>query len=116
MGFSKVVLKNLVTGPVTERYPFVPKVNPEGARGSVNIELDKCIFCGICQRKCPTAAIVVTKEPKSWEIDRLRCISCNYCVEVCPKKCLVLDTKYAPCSTVRSKDMFKLAAPAPKEG
>ncbi len=111
MGFSKVVLKNLVTGPVTERYPFVPKVYPQGARGSVNIDIDKCIFCGLCQRKCPTSAILVAKESKSWEIDRLRCISCNYCVEVCPKKCLALDTKYAPVSTVRTKDTFT-AAPA----
>ncbi|MEI6438501.1 MAG: 4Fe-4S dicluster domain-containing protein [Candidatus Omnitrophota bacterium] len=114
MGFSKVVLKNLATGPVTEQYPFVPKVYPDGARGSVNIEIDKCIFCAICQRKCPTAAIVVSKEPKSWEIDRLRCISCNYCVEVCPKKCLTLDTKYAACSTERTKEKFDGPAAAPK--
>ncbi|MBF0388069.1 MAG: 4Fe-4S dicluster domain-containing protein [Candidatus Omnitrophica bacterium] len=106
MGFAKVVLKNLFTGPVTEKYPFVPKVYPQGARGSVNIELAKCIFCGICQKKCPTAAIVVTKEPKAWEIDRLRCISCNYCVEVCPKKCLALDTKYAPVTITRTTDKF----------
>jgi formate hydrogenlyase subunit 6/NADH:ubiquinone oxidoreductase subunit I len=109
LNVSKIVLKNLFHAPVTERYPYVPKVYPAGARGQVMIEIDKCIFCGICQRKCPTAAIVVTKEPKVWQIDRLRCISCNYCVEVCPKKCLALDTKYSACSTERSKDSF--AAP-----
>ncbi|MBF0485049.1 MAG: 4Fe-4S binding protein [Candidatus Omnitrophica bacterium] len=106
LGISKTVLKNFVTGPVTERYPFVPKNYPAGARGKVDIDIAKCIFCGICQRKCPTAAIVVTKEPKVWEIDRLRCISCNYCVEVCPKKCLALNTKYSPCSAERYKDSF----------
>jgi formate hydrogenlyase subunit 6/NADH:ubiquinone oxidoreductase subunit I len=112
LGVSKVVLKNLVTGPVTEKYPFVPKVYPVGARGSVNNDIKNCIFCGICQKKCPALAIVVTKEPKTWEIDRLRCVSCNYCVEVCPKKCLSLDTKYASCCTQRTKDLFTLNTPA----
>ncbi len=93
---GKTVIKNLFAAPVTERYPFVQKQYPAGARGKVNIEIEKCIFCGICQRKCPTASIIVTKDPKTWVIDRLRCVSCNACVEVCPKKCLVLDVNYSP--------------------
>ena len=109
LSMSKTIFGNLLKGPVTERYPFVPKTYPVGARGKVNIEIEKCIFCGICQRKCPTAAIVVTKTPKVWEIDRLRCVSCNACVEVCPKKCLVLDVKYSAPSAVRYKDSY--AAP-----
>ncbi|MBF0483666.1 MAG: 4Fe-4S dicluster domain-containing protein [Candidatus Omnitrophica bacterium] len=103
---AKSVLSNLFSRPVTERYPFVEKKYFVGTRGKVLIEIDKCIFCGLCQRKCPTAAIVVTKEQKGWEIDRLRCVSCNACVEICPKKCLVLDTKYAACSEKRYKDVF----------
>ncbi|MBF0569929.1 MAG: 4Fe-4S dicluster domain-containing protein [Candidatus Omnitrophica bacterium] len=106
LGMSTMALKNLFRRPVTERYPFVPKKHVIGARGKVNIEVDKCIFCGICQRKCPTAAIVVTKEPKRWEISRMRCISCNACVEVCPKKCLVLDVQYSPCAAQPQKDSY----------
>ena len=106
LSMSKMVLRNLFRSPVTERYPFVPKVHPVGARGKVNIEVEKCIFCGICQRRCPTAAITVVKEPKTWEIDRLRCISCNLCVDVCPKKCLALDVKYSPCSVGSQKDAY----------
>ncbi len=108
LSMSKTIMSNLFKGPVTERYPFVPKIYPKGARGKVNIEIEKCIFCGICQRKCPTAAIIVTKTPKTWEIDRLRCISCNACVEVCPKKCLALDVKYSACSAVRYRDLYSL--------
>ncbi len=100
------VIKNILSAPVTERYPFVPKEYPAGARGKVSIDIDKCIFCGICQRKCPTAAINVDKAAKAWAIDRLGCISCNSCVDVCPKKCLALDKKYSPCSTGPSKDTF----------
>ena len=105
---GKIVLKNLFSKPVTERYPFVPQKHPVGARGKVNIEIDKCIFCGICQRKCPTASIVVTKEPKTWTIDRMRCVSCNACVEVCPKKCLALDVMYSPCVVKQGAETFKL--------
>ncbi|MBF0479087.1 MAG: 4Fe-4S dicluster domain-containing protein [Candidatus Omnitrophica bacterium] len=102
----KSVVKNLVRGPVTERYPFVPKKFFKGTRGQVLIEIKKCIFCGLCQRKCPSQAIVVTKDKKNWEIDRLRCVSCAACVDVCPVKCLAMDTKYAPCSDKRYKDAF----------
>ncbi|NTV29148.1 MAG: 4Fe-4S dicluster domain-containing protein [Candidatus Omnitrophica bacterium] len=115
LGMTGTIIKNLCAGPVTERYPFVPKEYPAGARGKVNIEINKCIFCGICQRKCPTAAITVTKEPKTWVIDRLRCISCSACVEVCPKKCLALDVKYSPCSVAAQKDSFLPDAGTPSQ-
>lgn len=106
LGMTKTVLKNLFSRPATERYPFVAKEFAPDARGKVDIEIEKCIYCGICQRKCPTAAIIVTKDPKQWTVDRMRCISCNACVEVCPKKCLALDTKYSPCAQKPYQDSF----------
>ena len=104
---AKTVLKSLFRKPVTTRYPFAPKEFMKGVRGKVSIEIEKCIYCGMCHRKCPTAAIVVNKNDKTWEIDRMRCISCSYCVEVCPKKCLVLDTRYTTPTTVRLKEKFQ---------
>ncbi|MBF0619528.1 MAG: 4Fe-4S dicluster domain-containing protein [Candidatus Omnitrophica bacterium] len=103
---TKLIVKNLFTRPVTERYPFVPKKYYPGTRGKVLIEVEKCIFCGICQRRCPTAAIGVSKEKKSWDIERMRCISCNLCVEVCPKKCLALDVKYSAAAGGLQKEEF----------
>ena len=111
LGMTKTVLKNLFTLPATERYPFVQKTFLSGTRGKVDIEIEKCIYCGICQRKCPTAAIIVTKEPKIWTIDRMRCISCNACVEVCPKKCLALNVKYSACAAKPYADSFKPETP-----
>ena len=110
LGMTKTVLKNLFSRPVTERYPFVAKEFVAGARGKVDIEIEKCIYCGICQRKCPTAAITVTKDPKAWSINRMACISCNACVEVCPKKCLKLNVKYAACGQTHCRESF---APEP---
>ena len=112
LSMSKLVFKSLFRKPVTERYPFVKKQYVVGTRGQVNIEIDKCIFCSICQRKCPTNAITVAKDRKRWEVDRMRCISCNYCVEVCPKKCLALDTQYAACAAKPQKDTYIATPPA----
>ncbi len=111
LSMTGTILKNLLAGPVTERYPYVPKQFPAGTRGKLHIDIDKCIFCGICQRRCPTSAITVKKEIRTWTIDRLRCVSCNCCVEVCPKKCLALDVKYTACSTKEQVDSY-VAAPA----
>jgi len=78
----------------------------KNTRGKVDIEIIKCIFCGICQKKCPTSAINVFKVEKKWEIDRLRCISCGLCVESCPKKCLSLNNQYPASMTERAKEVF----------
>jgi len=105
---TKTILKSLFSKPVTVKYPFgSPRVYHTNTRGKVLIEVQNCIFCGICQRKCPTAAIIVTKADKKWAINRLRCISCGACVDVCPKKCLKLDTQYTPVQTVRTEESFQ---------
>jgi ech hydrogenase subunit F len=95
----KLLLKSLFLEPATLAYPFKPRVYPANTRGHISIKLEDCIFCGMCQRKCVSQAITVTKEPKSWSIDPLRCVTCNYCVEVCPKKCLTMETQYSPAQT-----------------
>ncbi|MFA6383822.1 MAG: 4Fe-4S binding protein [Candidatus Omnitrophota bacterium] len=103
------VLKALVKRPATRKYPFQPAREFPGTRGSIRVDIAKCVFCGICSKKCPAGAIAVNKDARSWEIDRMRCISCGYCVDVCPKKCLAQDTAYAPCAYSKEKDTFKSA-------
>ena len=70
------VLKSLCLAPATFRYPFVRKIYYKNTRGSIAIEISKCIYCTTCQRKCPAQAITVSKADKEWKIDRLRCVSC----------------------------------------
>ena len=107
--FSNTILKSLFSKPATRMYPFTKREDYVGTRGSIEIEIRDCIFCAICQRKCPTQAIVVNKAESKWEIDRLRCISCRECVNVCPKKCLSQNTKYSPATVNRDKDSFQNA-------
>lgn len=106
---AKKVLKSLCSKPATFRYPFVPKVYYKDTRGSIFIEINKCIYCGACQRKCPAQAIAVVKADQHWKIDRLRCILCGYCLEACPVKCLFMRNIYSASVRVRQEEVFKRA-------
>ena len=104
------VIKSLFRRPYTVKYPFGPRVyHGDITRGSIGIDIGKCIYCGLCQKKCPTTALAVSKEEKSWGIDRLRCITCGACVEVCPKKCLEMNRDYSPPVTEKKREVFKNA-------
>lgn len=85
------ILKNAVSKPATRLYPFEQREVPEGVRGHLEMDVSTCTFCTLCARRCPTNAIVVTREPKSWTLDPYACIVCGACVEACPKDCLRLD-------------------------
>ena len=45
-----------------------------------------CIGCHICERDCPTGAIVVENNVAS--IDQDKCVHCDTCVSKCPKKAI----------------------------
>ncbi len=47
----------------------------------ININLDKCIGCKLCEKNCPLDAIKVT-DKKAATNDA--CVSCGICVRVCP--------------------------------
>ncbi len=91
---GKTIIKNIFSKPATLMYPKIKRKFAYKSRGKINIDIDKCIYCSICQKKCPSNAINVKRNEKIWEINRLKCIICNYCVEVCPKNCLSMDNKY----------------------
>lgn len=97
---TKTVVKSIIHGPSTIRYPSVPGKKTPISRGHVTIDPSKCISCGMCMRKCPANAICVERKEKTWEIDRFRCHVCNCCVEVCPVHCLTMETTYTPAATV----------------
>jgi formate hydrogenlyase subunit 6/NADH:ubiquinone oxidoreductase subunit I len=116
-GMSRTVLHNLFTRPATRRYPGRVKEphRSEKSRGRIEIDIEACIFCGACSKRCPTDAIIVTKPDREWNIDRLRCCTCNACVEVCPKKCLSMANRYTAPTVTRDKDIFRQAPRPPKE-
>jgi len=99
---TKTVLKNLFSGPSTLMYPKKKRTFTPITRGRVDNDINKCILCGLCGRRCPTYAIEVNKESREWQIDRLKCCTCNLCVEICPVKSLSMENQYF--SPVREKE------------
>ena len=91
----KDILGNLVKGPVTRNYPFEKRPPFPGERGKLVIDPEKCIYCGLCAKKCPSNAITVSRTPKEWRFEKFRCILCGTCVDGCPKKCLKLLPRLA---------------------
>lgn len=91
MSMFKVILKNAFKKPSTRMYPSVQRVPFERARGQLEIDHEKCIHCGLCQRQCPADAITVIRQEGVWKLNAYRCIICGECVQKCPKKCLSIN-------------------------
>jgi formate hydrogenlyase subunit 6/NADH:ubiquinone oxidoreductase subunit I len=111
MAFFEMVrtaLRTVLQHPVTILYPAQAAKKTPISRGHVVFDGSKCISCSICQRKCPSQAIVLSKEAKSWQIDRFRCVVCNSCVDTCPSKCLSMDTQYTAPAAVKGVETFTI--------
>lgn len=100
------VMKNLMSRPATRNYPAQVRDEFKDVRGKIDIDIDNCIFCGICARKCPAIALKVDRADSSWEIKRFKCVVCNSCVEACPKKCLTMNEKREPSAYATSNYKF----------
>ena len=99
MSMWRNTLKNLFSKPATRLYPAVPANLAEDTRGRIVYNMDKCIFCGLCERRCPTNAIIMDKANKRQMVSRARCIACRVCVENCPTDAIDMRPEYAPPAT-----------------
>ncbi len=110
-----ILLGNVVKKPATLMYPQVKREWQERTRGHVEIDVENCITCGICAKKCPTSAITVDKANRTWTIQRMACVQCGCCVESCPKTCLVMKNDYITPNTEKVVESFELPEKKPKE-
>ena len=94
MIFSKTVLKNLFSRPATTAYPAAPAQFKERTRGHIEFTADNCVLCTLCAKKCPTGAITVDREGKTWSINRFDCVQCGSCVNACRKNALAIVPGY----------------------
>lgn len=97
-----MTLGSVFKKPETTCYPFEQRPKYAGMRGSVGIEPEKCILCGICQRACPCDAISVDKKARTWAINRFACVCCSACVHACPKACLAMGVDYTKPAAAKS--------------
>lgn len=86
----------MVKQPVTVRYPQEKLAAPERLRGHIFNDMDVCICCGMCARRCPAGALAVDRKGGTWSIDPYACVVCGECIESCPKHCLTMDTARTP--------------------
>ena len=101
MSVIKEVLRNIISRPVTLKYPQERKELPERFRGRITIDYDNCIGCGLCARVCPALAITMVNPPGKKDIRSRRplvhlykCIFCGQCALVCPRKVISFTHKY----------------------
>ena len=74
----------------------------------VQIDGEKCVKCGLCERKCKALAI----DSKSAEVDNSRCIDCFNCLDACHKGALTFGL--AKKASVGTKAEAKGEENAPK--
>lgn len=102
---GKMTFGSMFKKPETIMYPIETKPAPAGLKGHIINDIDVCILCGICMKRCPTGAITVDKSASIWSIDRFRCVQCGSCVRECPKDCLHMDPAYTPPAASKSVDV-----------
>ena len=52
---TRILLRNLLQGPATRRYPLVVRPSFAASRGRITIDYPKCIHCGACLWNCSQA-------------------------------------------------------------
>lgn len=111
------LLKQFFEGPVTNKFPakYIPKsvtkfieeakkgkkklnppveLPPEGFRGKLIYDKEKCTGCNLCVKVCPANAIEFLNENKKIRIYISRCAFCAQCIDVCPVKVLAMSNEF----------------------
>ncbi|MGI6105055.1 MAG: 4Fe-4S binding protein [Raoultibacter sp.] len=112
---SKMTLSSIFKRPETIQYPAQTRFVPDGLKGHIAIDIESCIFCGICEKRCPAGAITVDKPATSWSIDPFRCVQCNSCVYECPEDSLTMEPSYTAVAVEKSVFSAVKAAPSAEE-
>lgn len=94
----QITWKEMLKKKVTVQYP--EEHAPLAARyhGRFQLDVDKCIACGMCANACPNKVIQLTKEKVGKKqyltkyVMRIEyCLFCGLCVESCPKDALAFS-------------------------
>ena len=91
------VLRSLASRAYTLKYPRVASPAPQGFRGKLEYDIEKCTGCAACVQNCPAAALksISNGDRRTIEVWYGKCIYCGRCEEVCPERAITLTTTYS---------------------
>ena len=80
---------------------------PEGFRGKIQYDKEKCTGCKLCLKVCPSEAIEFKEADKKIRIYLARCTFCSQCNDICPVKCLTMSNEFLLADSDKySKDLI----------
>jgi len=108
------VIKSLFKKSTCRQYPFKKPVFFDRTKGHIQIDRERCILCSLCDKRCPTGAINVDRNARTWAINSYKCILCFRCVEVCPVTCLAMQQQYSAPEEIKKSEVVEIPAKAEK--
>ncbi len=97
------LLKNMVSKPMTVKFPSESIPIPEKYRGEQVWDSAKCTSCGLCSKICPNRAIEMVEAPPEYKenyakrypmIDLGKCCFCGLCQDICPTGSLTMSKNF----------------------
>lgn len=97
-GFLKILFRNLLEGPSTDPFPLGETFSPERIRGTVRIDPELCMGCGMCRYSCTAGAINIRHREDGtgytisvWQDSCCLCASCRH---YCPTGAITIDNDW----------------------
>jgi len=110
------VLRHVAQRPATVLYPSEKVEMPASYRGKVRFLAERCVGCKLCQKDCPSNALVIEKvgEKRFEAIFQLdHCIFCAQCVDSCNKDAMQSTQEFELATLDRGALRVVFHAPEP---
>ena len=105
------ILEALVNPSETVKYPFGDLDLPDGFRGALIVDPEKCSGCGLCVRDCPAEGLELIKKSRG-EFKLIhfpaRCAYCGQCEASCRRGAISNTNRLVPPSTRPEGDVVVL--------